>query len=145
MSQKTKYEYIVASLSPEYATQVRDLILHVPTTSPYDMLKRQLIALTALPPERRLRELFQSTELGNQRPSQLLRHMQQLLGDDGAGTDSTLLREMFLQRLPENVRMVLASSAEGKTLEELAQLADRIITAAPLSVAGVTNPTHQGK
>ena len=144
-AQKTKYEYVVASLSPEYATQVRDLILHVPAASPYDTLKRQLIARTALPAERRLRQLFQSTELGDQRPSQLLRCMQQLLGEDTAGADGTLLREMFLQRLPDNVRMVLASSAEGKTLEELAHLADRSVTAAPLSVAGVTNPQPAGE
>lgn len=139
-AQKTKYEYVVASLSPEFATQVRDLILRVPAASPYDTLKQQLIARTALPAERRLRQLFQSTELGDQRPSQLLRRMQQLLGEDAAGSDGTLLREMFLQRLPGNVRMVLASSGADRTLEELAQLADRIITAAPLSVAGVTNP-----
>ena len=34
-SQKTKYEYLVASLSPEFATQVRDLILRIPDTTPY--------------------------------------------------------------------------------------------------------------
>ena len=142
-AKKTKYEYVVASLSPEFATQVRDLIIRAPATSPYDTLKRELIARTALPAERRLRQLFQSTELGDQRPSQLFRHMQQLLGDDAAGSDSTLLKELFLQRLPDNVRMVLASAGEGKTLEELAQLADRIVTAAPLSVAGVTKHLTQ--
>ena len=96
-AQKTKYEYVVASLSPEFATQVRDLILRVPATSPYDTLKRQLITRTALPEECRVRQLLQSTELGDQRPSQLLRRMQQLLGEDAAGSDGTLLREMFLQ------------------------------------------------
>ena len=99
-AQKTKYEYVVTSLSAEYATQVRDLILHVPAASPYDTLKRQLTARTALPAERWLRQLFQSKELGDQRPSQLLRCMQQLLGEDTAGADGTLLLEMFLQRLP---------------------------------------------
>ena len=101
-AQKTKYEYVVASLSPEFATQVRDIILRVPDALPYDTL----IARTALPTEHRLQQLFQSTELGDQRPAQLL------------------LKELFLQRLPANVRMVLASSREGKTLDKIAQLAD---------------------
>lgn len=64
--------------------------------------------------------------------------MQQLLGLDAAGADGTLLRELFLQRLPANVRMVLASSGETSTLEELAQLGDKIIAAASPAVASVT-------
>ena len=38
-AQKTKYDYIVASLSPEFAVEVRDLILKVPDTDPYIKLK----------------------------------------------------------------------------------------------------------
>ena len=142
-AQKTKYEYVVASLSPEFATQVRDVILRVPDTAPYDTLKRQLIARTTIPQQRRLQQLFNSTELGDQRPTQLLRRMQQLLGHEAAGTDGTLLRELFLQRLPANVRMVLASSREANTLEELAELGDKIIAAAPTGVAGVSQPSSE--
>ena len=139
-AQRTKYEYIVASLSPEFATQVRDLILRTPAATPYDTLKQQLIARTTLPKQRRLQQLFASTELGDQRPTQLLRRMQQLSGADGAGADGTLLRELFLQRLPPNVRMVLAPAGDDKTLEDLAQLADKIVTAAPPDMAAVTLP-----
>ena len=91
-TQKTKYEYLVALLSPEFATQVRDLILRVPDTTPYDTLKRQLIARTAVPQQRRLQQLFNSTELGDQRPTQLLQRMQQLLGPGTDVADGTLLR-----------------------------------------------------
>ena len=35
-AQRTKYKYIVASFSPEFATQVRDLILRTPAATPYD-------------------------------------------------------------------------------------------------------------
>ena len=53
-SQKMKYEYIVASLSPEFATEVRDLVLTVPDTTPYDKLKTALIGRTATSEQRRL-------------------------------------------------------------------------------------------
>ena len=141
-SQKTKYEHVVASLSPEFATQVRDLILRIPDTTPYDTLKRQLITRTALPEQRRLQQLLSlsSTELGDQRPTQLLRRMQQLLGGGAADADAKLLRELFLQRLPGNVRMVLASFGDTKTLDELAELGDNIIAAGPPGVSGFTQP-----
>ena len=37
--QKAKFEYVVASLSPEYATEVRDLLLHPPEENPMMYLK----------------------------------------------------------------------------------------------------------
>ena len=52
--QKTKFEHIVASLSPEYATEVRDLILHPPATDAYDALKMELIKRTTASEQRRL-------------------------------------------------------------------------------------------
>ena len=77
-------------------------------------------------------------ELGDRKLSQLLRHMRQLLGDSHAPADTSLLRELFLQRLPTTVRMVLASSAPTDCLEELAQRADRIIDVAPPAIAAIT-------
>ena len=52
--------------------------------------------------------------------------MQQLLGDAaGPNPDNKFLRKLFLQCLPSQVRMVLASAGE-MSLEALAQLADKI-------------------
>lgn len=136
-AQKTKFEHIVASLSPEYATEVRDLILHPPATRPYDTLRDQLVKRTAASDQRRLQQLLHSEELGDRKPSQLLRKMQQLLGDSAAATDSGFVRGLFLQRLPANVRMVLASAPDSASLEDLADLADRVVEAAPSPLASL--------
>ena len=45
-AQKTKFEYVVASLSPEFAAEVRDLLLRPPNEDPYDVLKAQLVKRT---------------------------------------------------------------------------------------------------
>ena len=135
-AQKTSFEYIVASLSPEYATEVRDLILHPPATRPYDTLRDQLVKRTAASDQRRLQQLLRSEELGDRKPSQLLRKMQQLLGDSAAATDSTFVRGLFIQRLPAYARMVLASTADTMSLGDLADLADRVVEA---HIAGISD------
>ena len=138
-SEKTKFEHIVSSLAPDYALEVRDLILSPPSVSPYSVLKEQLIARTAASEQRRLQQLFHSEDLGDRKPTQLLRRMQQLLGEHGC-TDNTFLRELFLQRLPPNVRMVLAST-DTKELPALANLADKIMeVATPATVSTVSLP-----
>ena len=64
--------------------------------------------------------------------------MQQLLGDRSGINDGSFFRELFLQRLPTNVRMVLAPTNDSIPLDELAQLADKIVeVAAPHTVSVV--------
>ena len=91
-TQKTRFDYVVASLAPEFATEVRDLVLH--------------------PPEK------------------------------ANSTDAAFMRELFLQRLPSNVRMVLASTPDTGNITELAQLADKVMEVATPSVSGITTTTE---
>ena len=129
---------LIASLSPEFATDVRDLILNPPPANPYTVLKEQLIRRTAASEQCRLQQLFTAEDLGDRKPTQLLRRMQQLLGDRTSSTDTTFLRELFLQRLPSNVRMVLASTNPSASLDELAELADKVLEVAVPSISAVT-------
>ena len=137
-AQRTMYQHIVASLTPEIATEIRDLLLKPPEERPYDVLKQKLIERTAASEQRRLQQLFTAEDLGDRKPTQLLRRMQQLLGEKATTTDGSIIKELFMQRLPTNVRMVLAAASEKSSLDELATLADKIVEVALPSIATVS-------
>ena len=98
--ERTRFDYVVASLSPEVATEVRDLILNPPTSRPYTELCTELIQRTAVSQRRQLQKLLSGEELGDQTP-RLLRRMERLLGDDTEQTNGPLFRELFLQPTSE--------------------------------------------
>ena len=92
----------IASLNPEFTTEVWDLILKPPHDNLYDTLKSQLIRCTAASEQQKLQQLINSEELGDHKPTQLLRQMQQLLGDKLGSADlQSFLRELFLHASPE--------------------------------------------
>ena len=126
-AQRSKFDYVVASLTPEIAMEIRDLILRPPEEEPYVELKQQLIKRTTASEQRKLQQLFSAEDLGDRKPSQLLRRLQQLLGDRASTIDATFLRELFLKRLPNHVRMVLASTPDTVSINQLAELADKIV------------------
>ena len=116
-------------------------------------MKEALIQRTTLSEQRRLQQLFSTEELGDRKPTQLLRRIQQLLGDKVTTTDSSFLRELFLQRLssflrelflqrlPAHVRMVLAST-DTTDLDKLAQLADKIVEVAAPQINATTTTSN---
>ena len=102
-----KFDYMFASLSPEIATEVSDLILTPTTDDPYDTIKAKLVERTSASEQRRLQQLFNAEKHGDRKPTQLLRHIQQLLSEKANATDKSFIRELFLQRLTTNMRIVL--------------------------------------
>ncbi len=91
-----------------------------------------MITRTAGSNQQKLQRLLKELELGDRKPSQLLRRMHQLWCD--GDTDDALLHELFLQRLPSSVCMVLAPSGTDISLNNLA---DRIIEVSTPTVAAV--------
>ena len=63
--------------------------------------------------------------------------MQQLLGDKATNSNGAFMRELFLQWLPSNVHMVLTSTPDAGSLDDLTQLANKIMEVATPSVSSV--------
>ncbi|XP_077512815.1 uncharacterized protein LOC144124007 [Amblyomma americanum] len=120
-TQAQQFHHVSASLPPEIAAEVRDLLITPPASAPFDKLAAELIKRTAAS-----KELICSEELGDQKLTQLLRWLQQLLGDKAAIFDQAFLRDFFVQRSPSSVCLVLVN-AQGLSLEKFAQPADSVI------------------
>ncbi len=133
--QQTKYAYVVSALQPEIALEVRDLLLECPGEDPYDKLKEELIRRTSASTQKRLHQLLIAEELGDRKPSQLLRRMRQLLGDHKL--EESILKQLFLQRLPTNVQLILAPTNETVSIGQLAIVADRVIEVTPAPVGQI--------
>jgi len=63
------------------------------------------------------------------------------VGNTPGFADGTLLHELFLQRLPATVCMVLASANSSNPLTESAQMADKIVEVALPSVSAFQTPS----
>lgn len=133
----TKFRHIVATLAPEVATEVRDLLLQPPAQT-YTALKEALIKRVGVSEDVRLTQLLQDEPLGDRRPSQLLRRMRQLLG--AATMDDTILRRIFIQRLPPACRAILAGRSDVTDLNQLADIADDVIDATIHTTAAAAIP-----
>ncbi|XP_075744116.1 uncharacterized protein LOC142802917 [Rhipicephalus microplus] len=144
-SQQSKYLHVVSALPPDIADAVDDVLASTPSEKPYDELKSTVLKCIQVSEHSRLQQLLSHEELGDQRPSQLLHRMRQLLGQQASEErQHSLLRDLFLQRLPQSTWMILAGS-DGVTLERLAQLADRVTDCtepSKMSIAATGRPEH---
>ena len=122
--ESTKFWHVVGSLDHKYAHEIRDLLLSPPTHQPYTELRKTLVARLTASAQKRVRQLLHAEQLGDRKPSQFLRHLRQLKGE--STIDDSILSELFLQRLPAGVRMVLAT-ASTLSLDKQAELADNIL------------------
>lgn len=139
-SQQTRFYHVTSALTPAAAEEVYDILASPSPTTPYDQLKNALLQRTTASDRSRIQQLLSAEELGDRRPTQLLRRMRQLLGSQSTATDDTFFRELFLQRLPQNVQMVLAT-ASNMPLDQLATLADAVVEVANPAVSAVIPTT----
>lgn len=135
MSDEAKYQVVISKLGQEVIEQITEILLNPPEKNKYENLKQKLILIYQESEERQVKKLIGEMELGDQKPSQLLRKMQDLARN--RVTKETLV-VMWQNHLPPSVRGVLAVTNEND-LEKLATIADKVMeTATPIpSIAAV--------
>ena len=134
----TRYQVLVVNLPTEVAIQVRDVINS--RTPSYTALTSALRDRLAQSKASRLEALLRHQQLGDQRPSELLRRMQGELAMAGVTpAEDGLLRTLYKQRLPQPARAALSLLPEDTPLANLASAADRFLEA---SAAAPSQPGY---
>ncbi|XP_070380696.1 uncharacterized protein [Dermacentor albipictus] len=124
-SHKANCLHVVAALPFDIAYAIDDLPTVTPSATAYNELKRAVLQRLEPSQQSRLQQLL-SKELREQRPSQLMHRLRQLLGEHSENESQLpVLRELSLQHLPQSTRIALADSDE-MSLARLDALADRI-------------------
>ena len=121
----TKYDYIIGSLNPETATEIRDVLLNPPEENKYAAIRAALLKRSELSDQKRLQELLSREDLGDRKPTQVIRRMRQLVGE--TLLDPKVLRTLFIQKLPLSVQQIMVTVPEEMTLENMAEMAERIM------------------
>ncbi|CAE1297229.1 unnamed protein product [Acanthosepion pharaonis] len=136
-SQQSKFAAVVEKLPAEIAAEVADILTSVPVEKPYEILKEAILHRSGFSEEKRIRELLSNVTTEDTKPSQLLRRMQQLLGENDIST--TVFKQMWLDKLPPEVVRILAALADDVDIQKLAIIADKITDTAPIKHISATN------
>lgn len=135
ISDATKYCLTIAALPAETCESVIDVIADPPLNDKYQKLKTTLISRHSASEGKRLEELLEKVELGNQKPSALFRSMKQTAGST---FDSNIIKKLWLRRLPQAINIALVSVGD-KPIDELITLADKIFEATENALSSSIN------
>ncbi|XP_011634814.1 uncharacterized protein LOC105425653 [Pogonomyrmex barbatus] len=113
---------LAANADTAILPHIKDLIMNPPSNNKYDALKERVLNIFSVSQSAKLRQLLKGQVLGDKKPSHFLLKLKNLAGDQV--TDS-ILKTLFMEQLPENYRIILATIDEPD-LDKFATIADKI-------------------
>ncbi|XP_054724872.1 uncharacterized protein LOC129235196 [Uloborus diversus] len=132
---ETKYAALVANIDSETLSHVSDIVLNPPAQNKYQALAQRLISEFAESETLIIKKLLSDLQLGDDRPSQLLRKMKELSANR---LDDNFLKNLWMQRMPPHISTILSASSES--LDNSSKIADKIAEVSmPHSVFATTS------
>ncbi|XP_063619661.1 uncharacterized protein LOC134792322 [Cydia splendana] len=125
LKDQARYDLVLGKLTKSAIGQITDLLLQPPVTGKYEALKEKLLAIYEDSAKAQLQKLLSDMELGEQKPSHLLRKMRDLAR--GKVPDQTLCI-LWQNHLPQAARAAVAV-ADSQNLDSLAAIADKVLEA----------------
>ena len=120
------FDHCIHAMTDYQPDVIMDLMERGPSHNCYDELKRAYIERRTPTTAERMQQLRKLGPLTDQRPSDfdLLRQMERILGRSIEGDE--IGQEEFIRRLPAQTKLIVRSQADLFTVEQLAQMADRL-------------------
>ncbi len=139
----TKYYHVLSALDQDTATRLLDLISSPPAENKYEALRDRLVDTFGLSKRERACLLLHARPLGDSKPSVLMDEMLALLGDH---PPCMLLEQLFLERLPEEIRIQLVDT-KVEDHRDLARKADALWAAKGMgpSANAIQKPSPMGR
>lgn len=122
-TEDTKFAYLVAALDQTTAIRVLDFLDSPPQDEKYTSLKKRLLDKFQLSRRARAEALLHIGELGDRKPSEL---MDEMLALAGTHEKCFLFEQIFLERMPESIRLQLSGDQDFDDPRQAALKADAL-------------------
>lgn len=133
----TKFNTIVGVIESDILSFVSDIVLTPPPNNLYNAIKARLIKQFTDSDSKKLHSLLNDLQIGDMKPSNLLRKMRELscgkVGED-------LLKVLWLQKLPTTIQAILSTNTNP--LEQLSSLADTMFEVVECSSVQAVSSTQ---
>lgn len=120
-----KYQNTIIALTQEVITKVIDVIQSPPLINKYILLKKTLCERFSMSIESRLELLLTKSSLGDSKPSDLFREMQNCVSAD-ALFSVDLLYKLWIRKLPAQLQLSLTGCNTLLNINEKVDLADKL-------------------
>lgn len=121
ITDKVKATTVLRSLSCTEMEEITDVLRSAQNGNRYEQLKKALITRFTSSQTQRMRQLLEGEAIGDRTPSQFLRHLQRLAGNNAS---DEMLTAILMKQLPTSTQAVL-SILKHDTPEQLAEAADK--------------------
>lgn len=115
--------YVDSVLLQDVISKEKEIIISPPTEKPYDKLCDKITACMTVSTRKRIMQLLEQETLGNSTLSQFLKQLQNLV----EGTvDKSILKHIFLQRIPAQYKLTIAVLDKSTPVEQMVSIVDHI-------------------
>ncbi|KAI5730958.1 hypothetical protein M8J77_002626 [Diaphorina citri] len=123
-SDKEKFTYLTAKLEPEVLAEVSEVIRDASKHS-YVAIKSAILKRFSQSEEQRLNALLGTMDVGDRTPSQMLREIQRLAGED---VPENIIRGIWLKKLPTFTQQIVQAVSLTTPLTQQADVADKVMS-----------------